>query len=119
MFTTPARQRTRPRMAARNARARLRRLAGVLASLAVACWRPALTVRPRSPRRSDQGPSGSGGVTPVPVTTVRVVATGGMAGWQITLIALEPPCSPPPQPCSSTGRWPAAARPPQPPADHH
>ena len=36
MFTTPARQGTRPRMAARNTGARFRRLAGILASLAVA-----------------------------------------------------------------------------------
>ena len=37
------------------------------------------------------GPGGYGGntpVTPVPATTVRVVSAGGMAGWQITLIAL-------------------------------
>ena len=26
-------------------------------------------------------------MTPVPATTVRVISTGGMAGWQITLIA--------------------------------
>ena len=36
MFTTPARQGTRPRMAARNAGTRFRRLAGILASLPVA-----------------------------------------------------------------------------------
>jgi hypothetical protein len=37
------------------------------------------------------GPGGYGGntpVTPVPASTVRVVPVGGMAGWQITLIAL-------------------------------
>ena len=36
MFTPPARQELRRRMAARNASARLRRLIGILASLAVA-----------------------------------------------------------------------------------
>ena len=27
-------------------------------------------------------------MAPVPASTVRVISTGGMAGWQITLIAL-------------------------------
>ena len=37
------------------------------------------------------GPGGQYGpahVAPVPATTVRVITTGGMAGWQITSIAL-------------------------------
>jgi hypothetical protein len=34
------------------------------------------------------GAGGTTAVTPLPATTVRMVATGGMAGWQITLIAL-------------------------------
>ncbi len=96
MFTTQARHGIRPRMAARTAGARLRRSAAILAAvisglLASAAAVPAafaMTV----PTGSDGSPrgfrSGPAGGTPVPVTTVRVVAAGGMAGWQITVIAL-------------------------------
>jgi hypothetical protein len=89
MFTTPARQGTCPPMAARNAGARLRRFAATLAALisglmALAATAPAALAMPVPPG----GQSGSADVTPVPPTIVRVVATGGMAGWQITLIAL-------------------------------
>src|SRR5690242_20851659 len=42
-------------------------------------------------------------VSPVPATTVHVINTGGMPGWQITLIAIGPRCSPPPSRCSWTG----------------
>jgi hypothetical protein len=31
---------------------------------------------------------GTAPVAPVPATTVRVISTGGMPGWQITLIAI-------------------------------
>ncbi len=90
MFTTAPRQGTRPRMAASNAGARLRRFAAVLAAvisglLAYAASVPAaLAMTGPLPGRQ----SGSAGTAPAPATTVRVVATGGMAGWQITLIAL-------------------------------
>lgn len=90
MFTTQARQGTRPRMAARNTGARIRRFAAVLAAvigglLASAATVPAAFAMHIPP---SGGHSGSVGVAQVPATTVRVVATGGMAGWQITLIAL-------------------------------
>jgi len=45
-------------------------------------------------------------VAPVPATTVHVINTGGMPGWQITLIAIGPRCSPPPSRCSWTGPGP-------------
>jgi hypothetical protein len=32
---------------------------------------------------------GTSPVAPVPATTVRVITTGGLAGWQVTLIALR------------------------------
>jgi hypothetical protein len=34
------------------------------------------------------GIMGTGPVAPVPATTVHVISTGGMPGWQITLIAI-------------------------------
>ncbi len=90
MFTTQARQGARPRMAARNASTRIRRFAAVLAAVISGVMAYAATVPAafamRVPLPGSQ--SGSAGVAPVPATTVRVVATGGMAGWQITLIAL-------------------------------
>ncbi len=80
-------QRPRDPMAARQAGARLGRLAtalaavigGLLASVTAATAAFATPV-----------PVGDGGgpVAPVPATTVRVISAGGMAGWQITLIAV-------------------------------
>jgi hypothetical protein len=86
-----SRQRTRPPTAARKAGARLRRLAGVLAAvtcglLAAAAIVPTAAFARVVPPPGWQG--GATGVAPVPATTVRVVTAGGMAGWQITLIAL-------------------------------
>ena len=55
-----------------------------------ACWPPPLPSRPPS-RGWCPPPGGQYGTTnvaPVPATTVRVITTGGMAGWQITSIAL-------------------------------
>ena len=87
MFTTPPRQETHPRMAARNTRTRRRRLAAVLAALISGLLAFAANA-PAALAMIGPGPGGSAGVAPVPATTVRVVATGGMAAWQITLIAL-------------------------------
>lgn len=88
MFTTPARQGTRPRIAARHAGTRLSRYAAALAALisglvAFAATAPAaLAMQWPPPGRH----SGSAGVAQAPPATVRVVV-GGMPGWQITLIA--------------------------------
>ncbi len=73
----------------RQAGARMRRLAGALAAamcglLASAAIVPAAFAMPVP----GPGYSGTTAVTPVPATTVRIVSSGGMAGWQITLIAL-------------------------------
>jgi hypothetical protein len=89
MSTTPAHQGTRPQMAARHAGTRLRRCAAALAALisgllAFAATAPAALAM-QAPPPGNQ--SGSAGVAPAPPTTVRVIV-GGMAGWQITLIAL-------------------------------
>jgi hypothetical protein len=79
-----------PRMAARQAGARLRRLAAVLAAVTCALLTSAAVVPAAFAKmRPDGGPPyGPASVTPVPATTVRVITAGGMAGWQITLIAL-------------------------------
>jgi hypothetical protein len=63
----------------------LRRFLGLLAGGAFAL----LTLAAAAPAAlPPPGPAGTTGVTPVPATTVHVITTGGMAGWQITLIAL-------------------------------
>ncbi len=90
------RQGTHPPAAARQAGARLRRLAavlaavtcGLLASAAIVPAAFAMTVVP-GPGGVVPGPGGSGTApAPIPATTIRVVGAGGMAGWQISLIAL-------------------------------
>ena len=91
MFTHLPRQQPHPRTAARKAGARLGRLVAVLA--AVTCGLMAsVAVVPAAfagiPVPGPGGYSGSTTVAPVPGTTVRVITAGGMAGWQITLIAL-------------------------------
>jgi hypothetical protein len=77
-----------PRTAARQAGARLRRAAAVLA--AVTCgllaWAAAVPAAFAQPKPIGDG--GTGPVTPVPPAIVHVISTGGMAGWQITLIAV-------------------------------
>jgi hypothetical protein len=87
MFTTRAHQGTRPRMATRNAGARLRRSVAVLAALITGLLASAATV-PAAFAMIVPAPAGSAGIAPVPAPTVHVVVTGGMAGWQITSIAL-------------------------------
>ena len=42
---------------------------------------------------------------PVPATTVRVITTGGMAGWQIALIALAAALAAAIGAASRTGPW--------------
>ena len=79
----------------------MRRLAGVLAGLAGVLMASAATV-PAAFAGMNPIPWGPGGyigdpyigtmgtgpVAPVPATTVHVINTGGMPGWQITLIAI-------------------------------
>jgi hypothetical protein len=90
MFTTPARQGTRPRMTVRNPGARLRRFAAVLAAvtsglLASVAIVPAAFATLEPDPGTENGPARVAGV---PAITVRVVTAGGMPGWQITLIAV-------------------------------
>jgi hypothetical protein len=78
-----------PRTVARRVGARLRRLAGVLAAVTCGLLASAAIV----PAAFAKLPPGVEVVrtahpAQVPATTVRVITAGGMAGWQITLIAL-------------------------------
>jgi hypothetical protein len=87
MNAQPHNRGTNPLTAARTAGARLVRLTAVLAAitagLLVTVWRvPAAFARPVPPPGGSYGPA-----APVPAT-IHVITTGGMAGWQITLIAL-------------------------------
>ena len=94
MFTYLSRQGsypqgTRPQTATRRAGMRVRWLAAVVAAvtglLASAAAVPAAFAMPVP------GPGGQDATTgpaPVPAAAVRLVAAGGMPGWQITLIAL-------------------------------
>ncbi|HEV3287968.1 MAG TPA: hypothetical protein VG123_03150 [Streptosporangiaceae bacterium] len=79
-------QRSRHSMAARQAGARLGRPATVLAAV-IAGLLASVTAATAAFANPIQVGDGGGPVTPVPATTVRVISTGGMAGWQITLIA--------------------------------
>jgi len=81
-----------PLTAPRQAGARLRRLAAALAAvtcglLAWAAAVPAAFATP-TPQPYLRGEYGPGPVVPGPATIVRVVTAGGMAGWQIALIAV-------------------------------
>jgi hypothetical protein len=100
MFTHLPRRETHPRTAARQAGARLRRLAAVLAAAACALLACAATV-PAAFALAVPRPDGQNWprldhlvsvipapAAPVPATTVRVVTASGMAGWQIALIAV-------------------------------
>jgi hypothetical protein len=90
MTTQLSHQGSHPRLAARTAGARLGRLAAVLAAVICGLLASAAVVPAAFAKmRPDGGPPyGAASVTPVPATTVRVITAGGMAGWQITLIAL-------------------------------
>ena len=89
MITTLPHPETRPSTAAAQAGARLGRLAAALAAvtcglLALVTASPAAFARPVPP----PGGSWTTSVTPLAPATVRVISTGGMAGWQIALIAI-------------------------------
>jgi hypothetical protein len=66
----------------------LRRSLGLLAGGAFALLALIASAPAALATRVPPGPAGTTGVTPVPAPTVHVITTGGMAGWQITLIAL-------------------------------
>lgn len=89
MVTSLPRPETHLRTAARRASVRLSRLATVLAAATCALLASAASI-PAAFARVIPPPGGSYGATriaPVPASA-RVVTAGGMAGWQVTLIAL-------------------------------
>jgi hypothetical protein len=97
-MTTPrSHHRSRPWTATRKAGARLCRLATVLAAVIAGLLASAAAV-PAAFAGTNPIPDpagyigdpyiGTSPVAPVPATAVRVITTGGLAGWQITLIAL-------------------------------
>jgi hypothetical protein len=89
MFTHLPRQGTHPRTAARNAAARLSRLAAAVVAVTCGLLASAATI-PAAFARVQPDP-GAGYVAPAsvpPQVQVRTIVAGGMPGWQITLIAL-------------------------------
>jgi hypothetical protein len=86
MFAHHPRQGSHLRAAARKACARVSRLAAVLA--AVNCALLASAAVPAAWARPVPPPGLPAYVPPVPAAPSSVVIIGGMAGWQITLIAL-------------------------------
>lgn len=90
MFAHLRRRESHPRAAARNPAPRLRRLAAAAATVITGMLASAAIVPAASAEILVPGSGGASGTTrlaPIPATTVRVVNAGGMAGWQITLIA--------------------------------
>jgi hypothetical protein len=86
MFTHISRRGPQPRTAARQAAARQRRLAAAVA--AITCTMLAAAAVPAASAHTlVRDPPGGAPLAPVPAPAAAVV-TGGMAGWQITLIAL-------------------------------
>ena len=83
MITSLSHHRPRRPMATRRAGARLGRLAAVLAAVISGLLGSAAAAAAEPiPVGSDTSP-----LTPVPATIVRVISTGGMAVWQVALIA--------------------------------
>ena len=87
MITQRSHQAPRPWMATRKAGVRLGRLATVLAAAISGLLASVAAATAAFAQPIPVGDGGTNPVAPVPAT-VRVITTGGMAGWQITLIAL-------------------------------
>ena len=84
MFTRIPRRGSHLRAATRQAAAHLRRFTSALTAITCALLASASMVPAAS---ATEDPPGGAPLTPVPAPTAQV-ATGGMAGWQIALIAL-------------------------------
>ena len=78
---------THPPAAARQSGARLRRVAAVLTAATCALL-ASVAIIPAAFATLIPPPGGQYGPTRVAPASVHVITTGGMAGWQITLIAL-------------------------------
>ena len=88
MTTQLSHHRSRHWMATGMAGARLGRLATVLAAVISGLLASAAAATAAFANPIPIGDGGSVPITPVPPATVRVVSTGGMAGWQVALIAV-------------------------------
>jgi hypothetical protein len=79
----------RPRhwMATEQAGLRLGRLATVLAAVISGLLASAAAATAAFANPIPIGDGGAVPIAPVPAATVRVISTGGMAGWQVALIA--------------------------------
>ena len=92
MFAQLSRQATDPRTAVARAGSRPRRIAAVLAAVTCALVASAGAI-PAAFASDNMLVPGPGGryapvhVAPVPPTTVHTVISGGLAGWQVALIA--------------------------------
>jgi len=87
MSTQLSHQRSRHWMATWTAGPRLGRLATVLAAVVTGLLASAAAATAAFANPVPIGDGGAVPVVPVPPATVRLVSTGGMAGWQIALIA--------------------------------
>jgi len=88
MITQLSHHQPRFTMATRKAGARPGRLATVLAAVIAGLL---ASVAAATAAFAQPIPVGDGGTTPLapgPASTIRVISTGGMAGWQIALIAV-------------------------------
>jgi hypothetical protein len=89
MTTQFSHHRSRPWAAAGQPSARLGRLATVLAAVIAGLLASAAAAATAA--FANPVPIGDGGpipLAPVQAATVRVISTGGMAGWQVALIAV-------------------------------
>jgi hypothetical protein len=77
---------SRPVPSPRTTGTRVRRLAAVLAAVACGLVASVAAVPAAFARPIPAGDQS--GTAPVPAATIRVIAVGGMPGWQITLIAV-------------------------------
>lgn len=77
-----------PRAVARNPVLRLGRLATAAAVVIIGMLASAAIVPAASAEILVPGSGGATRLAPVPAATIRVINVGGMASWQITLIAV-------------------------------
>lgn len=88
MSTSLSHHRPRPWNATRQAGSHLGRLATVLATVIAGLLASAVAATAAFAQPIPVGDGGTTPVAPVPASTVRVITTGGIAGWQIILIAV-------------------------------
>jgi hypothetical protein len=87
MTTQLSRRQPRHWIATRHASARLRRLATVLAAAVAGLLASAAAATAAFANPIPIGDGGAVPIAPARAAAVQVISTGGMAGWQIALIA--------------------------------